>query len=218
MSNIPAGTYINAFDKTTFTKDFLDKDSDLPCEVVIMSLPNTVMGKLFYDEEEVEIGFTFNYKDSVNLTYLRINNEEISDSFQFKISDNSQNKLYSNMAVVNINIGAYINQKPDRVGDLEVSMTNGSTKIFTINDFTINLVPTYHDPEGDSPSKLKVLSLPTSGVLKLNGVNVTVNQEIPFANISSGLFTYVSDGSILTATSTHFDFAISDTGSGLFTS
>jgi hypothetical protein len=218
MSNIPVGTYIKAFNENTFTKDFLDKDGDLPCEVVIMSLTNPLMGKLFFNNEEVIVGLTFNYKESTKLSYLRISSDEITDSFQFKISDNNQNKLYSNMAVVNISIGAYVNLKPDEVGDLTVSMTHGATKVFTVNDFTVGLIPPYHDPEGDAPSKLKVLSLPESGLLKLNGVNVIINQEIPFSQIASGFFIYVADGTVLTAISTDFDFSISDTGSGLFTS
>lgn len=218
MSNIPVGTYINAFDKNTFIKDFSDQDGDLPCEVVIMSLTNPLMGKLFFDNEEVVVGLTFNYKEATKLSYLRINSEEIIDSFQFKISDDNQNKLYSNMAVVNINIGAYVNLQPDEVGDLTVSMVHGATKVFTVNDFTVGLIPAYHDPEGDAPSKLKVLSLPESGLLKLNGVNVIVNQEILFSQIASGFFIYVADGTVLTALSTDFDFSISDTGSGLFTS
>jgi hypothetical protein len=122
------------------------------------------------------------------------------------------------MALVNINIAAYVNLQPDVVGDLSVSMIHGATKVFTMNDFTVNLVPPYHDPEGDAPSKLKVLSLPASGLLKLNGVNVTVNQEILYSQIASGLFIYVSDGSVLTVINTSFNFSVSDTGSGLFTS
>lgn len=217
MANIPVGTFINAFDENTFTKNFKDKDNNKPCEVLILSLPNPNFGKLFYKDKEVEIGFSFNYKDSKNLTYLRLYSEDIHDSFNFKISDNSQNKLYSNMAVVTININEYINLPPDSVGDLSLMMNHGATKVFTVADFTTNLIPQYHDPEGDAPSKLKVLSLPNSGFLKLNGVNVTINQEILFSSISSGLFIYLSDSSVTSEVNTSFDFAISDTGSGQFT-
>lgn len=218
MANIPVGTYINAFDQNTFTKNFLDPNEDRPCEVMILSLPDPSKGKLYFNLIPVEVNFTFNYKESDKLTYLRISELDISDSFEFKISDNNQNKLYSNMATVTINISAYTNLPPDSVGNLNVTINHAATKVFTTADFTTGLSPAYHDPEGDAPSKLKVLSLPNSGLLKLNGVNVIVNQEIPFANITSGLFIYVSDGTVNSAINTSFNFAISDTGSGIFTS
>jgi len=215
--NIEAGTSFSFF-REVFTKNFSDADGDKPCDVVILSLPDPFMGQLNYDGKKVEIGDCFPIGKANLLTFFRLTNNAIITSFNFRISDNNQNKLYSNMAVVNINIGAYVNLQPDEVGDLSVSIAHAATKVFTTADFTTGLVPAYHDPEGDSPSKLKVLSLPTSGLLKLNGVNVILNQEITFANITAGLFIYVADSSVLTAVSTSFDFSISDTGSGLFTS
>lgn len=206
------------FYKEVFTKNFTDADGDLPCEVVILSLPDASKGKLNYEEKEVEIGDCFPVQKANLLSFLRLTNDAILTSFNFKISDNNQNKLYSNMAVVTINIAAYVNLKPDEVGDLAISMAHAATKIFTITDFTTSLVPAYHDPEGDAPSKLKVLSLPTSGLLKLNGVNVTVNQEILFSQIIAGNFIYVADGTVMTAITTSFNFSVADSGSGLFTS
>jgi hypothetical protein len=215
--NIPKSSSFNFF-KEAFTKNFTDLDGDSPCEVVIISLPDPFMGQLNYNGKKVEIDMCFPVSNANLLSFFRLTNEAINTSFNFVISDNNQNKQYSNMATVTLNIGAYTNQAPSQVGDLSVTMAHAATKVFSVADFTTGLTPPYADPEGDAPSKLKILTLPSSGLVKLNGVNVTVNQEIPFANISSGLLTYVSDGSTLTVINTSFDFSISDTGSGIFTS
>lgn len=215
--NIIAGQSFS-FPKETFTKNFQDLDGDQPCEVVILSLISAQTGVIKFDGKPVEEGTCFALKEVSKLTFTRNNNLSINDSFNFKISDSNQNKLYSNMATVTINIGAYTNLQPSQVGDLSVTINNAATKIFSTTDFTTGLTPPYVDPENDAPSKLKVLTLPASGLLKLNGVNVVVNQEIPFASIAGGLFTYVSAQGETSAIATSFDFAISDTGSGLFTS
>lgn len=215
--NIPIGTSFNFF-TGVFTKNFSDFDGDAACEVVIRSLPDPTMGILRFNTTLVTVGFCFPVSQSDKLSFLRVSNQAINTSFNFVISDNNQNKQYSKMATVTLNIGAYVNQQPSSVGDLSVTMAHASVKTFSTVDFTTGLTPPYSDPEGDAPSKLKILTLPASGFVKLNGVNVTVNQEIPFASITAGLMTYVSDGSVVTSISTSFDFSISDTGSGLFTS
>ena len=214
--NIPTNTSFSFFPEV-FTKDFADIDNDSPCEVVILSLPDPEEGVLHYNGSLTLVGDSFAICDSNSLKFLRLKQGIINTSFNFKISDNNQNKQYSDMATVTINIGAYTNLAPSEVGDLSVVIAHAATKTFTAADFTTGLTPPYSDPEGDAPSKLKVLTLPATGLLKLNGVNVTVNQEIVFANITAGLLTYRGDDATTIEANTSFEFSISDTGSGLFT-
>src|SRR5437763_13813541 len=47
------------------------------------------------------------------------------------------------------------------------------------------------DVDGDALSSVTITQLATAGTLKLNGVNVTLNQVISAANISSGLLKFV---------------------------
>jgi hypothetical protein len=82
--------------------------------------------------------------------------------------------------------------------------------------FTTNTVPPYSDPEGDAALNLKVLTLPTIGLLKYNAINVTLNQIIPFSGIDSGLLIYVPDNTNLNAYNASFTFQIADAGSGIF--
>lgn len=204
--------------KAVFTQNYQDKDGDEPCEVIIFSLPNSSQIELYYDGKLAEVGNCIPISKASKMYIKRVTREAVSTSFNFKVSDNNQNKLLSNMATVTINIAAYVNQKPTQVGDLTVYIENKATKIFTVDDFTTLTTPQYSDPEGDAPSKLKVTSLPVEGKLKLNAVDVTVNQEIPFTQINSGLLTYVSNQTNPSAASVSFDFEISDTGSGQYTS
>ena len=122
------------------------------------------------------------------------------------------------MAIFNINVTAYDNQPPV-VGDGERTTNYGEAITLTRADFTTNTTPPYYDPEGDAPITLRIDSLPAGGLLKLNGVDVVVNQELDFVtDIDSGLFTYTPDLNSTEAHTVDFNFSIADAGSGLFTS
>jgi hypothetical protein len=122
------------------------------------------------------------------------------------------------MALFNINVTGYEN-KPPTIGDGERNTNYGEAITLTRADFTTNTTPPYYDPEGDLPLNLKVLSLPAGGILRLNGVDVVVNQELSFINdIDTGLFTYTPDLNNTAAHSVNFNFSISDVGSGTYVS
>ena len=122
------------------------------------------------------------------------------------------------MALFNINVTAYDNLPPT-VGDGERSTNYGEAITLIRADFTTNTTPPYFDPEGDLPLTLRINTLPTGGLLKLDGVDVIATQELDFiADIDSGLFTYTPDLNTTTAHAVDFTFSIADAGSGLFTS
>ena len=81
---------------------------------------------------------------------------------------------------------------------------------------TTDLDIPYSDPEGDAADKLKIISLASFGTVKLSGSPVIVNQEIDFADIDSGLLTYLPTSIPGNGDSESFQFEISDTGSGNF--
>lgn len=198
------------FDKLIFTTDYFDKENDTPFDVWILSEP--IYGILMFNNINVHSGFIFNINDVSNLQYIRISKESYTEEINFRTSDNNPNKLYSNMATFTINVNEYINLPPDSIGDNEITIPNRQTVVFTQADFTTNTTPPYDDPEGDAPLKLKVLSLPSQGLLKLNGVNVILNQEILFTQINSGLLTYVPTDTNAPY-EIDFDFDIADVGS-----
>lgn len=122
------------------------------------------------------------------------------------------------MALFSITTNEYINQPPSQVGNGSTSTDYGVVKVLTPEMFTTTTTPIYADPEGDAPFQLRVLSLPATGILKLNNVNVTINQIINFTDISNNLFTYTPDNSVTTSYQTNFNFEISDSGSQQFVS
>jgi hypothetical protein len=115
------------------------------------------------------------------------------------------------MATFTISVEEYDNQPPSSVDDGADTINYGETLIYTRAMFT------FTDLEGNDALNLKVLTLPAAGLLKLNSVDVTVNQIISFANIDSGLFTYVPDNGTQTTYDTTFTFSLEDDGgSGIF--
>jgi hypothetical protein len=139
-----------------------------------------------------------------------------SDGFmKFTVSDVGSFLYTTSPKVVTIVVGTNENAAPSSVGNGEADVTVGSTLVFTRNMLTTQLNPPYEDPEGDIASMLLVVSVPSHGLLKLDGVTVVDNQEIDFTDIDSGLLSYVSNeypsGGI-----EGFEFKISDVGSGLY--
>jgi Bacterial cadherin-like domain len=84
-----------------------------------------------------------------------------------------------------INFG---NQKLNQLPTLTNISKSGNedAKItFTSNDFTT----AFSDADGNSLTKIKISSLPTNGTFQLNGVGVTLDQEIPVSELDKLVFT-----------------------------
>lgn len=120
------------------------------------------------------------------------------------------------MAQFTVSTDSYANQPPTSVGDGSENTTYGTTLVYTRDMFTTNTVPPYSDPEGDAALNLKITSLPSIGELQYNTASVVLNQIVSFADIDSGLLTYVPDNNNQSAYSATFDFQIADAGSGIF--
>lgn len=120
------------------------------------------------------------------------------------------------MAQYTVNVTAYENQPPSSVGDGSSTIDYGETLVYTRAMLTSALSPAYSDPEGDPADKLKIITLPGKGKLKLNGVDVIINQIIDFTDIDNSLLTYVPDNGTTASYSPTFEFQIADTGSGIF--
>lgn len=201
-----------------FSLNFTDPRGGTLGTVLIEALPST--GKLQLNGIDITAPLEIDVNDVSNLKYVMLNETfPIVDTFNFKVSNNDINKIFSNMATITLNIQAAVNQPPSSVGDNSVTIANGSTHIFTVAQFTTETTPAYADPEGDNASQLKITGLPVDGELQFNGVPVTLNQIIPLTgaiSVSSGAFRYVSEQNSPTADTETFTFQISDEGSGLF--
>jgi len=202
------------FKYANFTTDFADADGDIPETVRIVSLP--INGEITYVGSPISAGFEFDISSVSLLEYTHDTGETI-DTFNFRVSDNNINKLFSNMALFTINIDEIINQCPDSVGVNAFTLDSKSTKIFSLADFTSGTTPPYSDPDGDPAEAVKFTTIPGIGELQLNGVDLVPNDVVLVGDITLGLLTYVSDPTDETLYVATFDFSVSDTGAHCFT-
>ena len=116
------------------------------------------------------------------------------------------------------------NGRPNQIGANSIVLSNRTSHTFTVANFTSETTPSYSDPEGDGMSYIKILSLPISGDLNLNGVTVSINDLIYSGDISTGNLAFDSADSD-SASEPYFTFDVADVGSnslsglsgGLFT-
>ena len=151
-----------------------------------------------------------------NLTY--VSNGAGSFLWSFDAADVGSNSLSGlTTGKITMSVAVAINLQPSSVGNNTILLDYAESKTFTSAEFTSGTTPAYADPEGDSPSKVKILDLPADGLLIFNGVNVVVNQELTIAEIDAGYLVYTPDLAITTSQSIEFNFSVSEQGSGLFT-
>lgn len=136
------------------------------------------------------------------------------------------NDFYVKMAKFEIQVEVPINLPPSQVGDNFKSVLskegNSSTQdpplVFTSAMFTTETTPAYEDPEGDAPFKLRIDTLPESGVIEFNEVPVVIGQEILLSDVDLGLLVYHPDEDLEQDNLVDFNFSVSDVGSEQFTS
>jgi hypothetical protein len=201
-----------AFQYADFTNGFDDVDGDSPETVRIVTLP--VNGDLTWNGQPIVAGYEFDISEVHDLEFTRTN-EDTTDLFTFQISDNNINKLFSNMASMTINIDQVINQPPDNVGVNAFTVESSGVKAFTLADFTYDTTPGYTDPDGDAPEAIMITSLPSNGVLSLNGTLIIINDVIPAADVVNLIYT--SDPLDEAGYVEPFNFSVSDVGSHEFT-
>ena len=73
---------------------------------------------------------------------------------------------------------------PPTVSNINKTGTEDTLVSFTLADFTAR----FNDVDGNQLTKIRVATLPNNGVLKLNNVAVTANQEISAADIANLVF------------------------------
>jgi len=205
------GKTIFKFTEADFTKDF---SGGTPGLLMIINKP--AYGVLKYDDVEITPGQIIELSNLDKLIYTRIDGELFIDPFYFRVSNNEIIKTFSNMATFTVNVDGKINE-PATIGDGSTTTDYGVTIVFTRAMFTSNTTPPYSDPEGDAAATLKITTLPVDGVIKLNGVDISVNDEFDFiTDIDSGLLTYVPNNAETDASAIDFVFGIADAGSGIF--
>jgi Domain of unknown function (DUF4347)/Cadherin domain/Right handed beta helix region/Periplasmic copper-binding protein (NosD) len=99
-----------------------------------------------------------------------------------------------------------VNEAPSGT-DRTLTATEDTALVFALADFS------FADPDAaDSLSVVRVTSLPSSGVLRLNGVAVSSGQLIDAADIAAGLLSYLPPANGQGAALASFGFALRDQG------
>lgn len=201
---------------TDTTPEYADPENDELSFVYIATLPKT--GELQLSGVSVSIGDEISSGDisTGNFTFVADSNttNEYSASFEFDIADQGSSTVSGlDDGVMTLVVAAEPNDPPSSISDNSLTVSHGDSITFTSANFQVG----YVDPEGDAAYAVKILSLPSAGELQLDGVAVTVNQEIPFTEIASSYLVYIPDTSVTTAVDYSFEFAVSDEGSKEYT-
>lgn len=114
-----------------------------------------------------------------SFTYVHNNGTSTSDSFTYKVNDGI---VDGNTVTVTITINA--SNTPPVIVDIPKTGVIDQPVTFTAGDFTSK----FTDPNGDALNKIRIVTLPPSGTLRLNGIPITVGQEIPAADLPNITF------------------------------
>ncbi|OKH52129.1 hypothetical protein NIES2101_15960 [Calothrix sp. HK-06] len=172
-----------SFSLSDFTSQFTDTDTpidgDSLVKIKITSLPTNGILKL--SNTNVTLNQEILITDITNLAFTPGANFNGSISFKWNGSDGIA--YGANDASVTLNINP-INDAPT-ISTINKSGSEDSTISFSLLDFNSK----FTDIDGDNLSKIKITSLPSNGILRLGGANVTQNQEILTADIANLTFT-----------------------------
>ena len=102
------------------------------------------------------------------------------DSFGFTVNDGTTYSTSSYTITINVNP---VNDAPTAANNT-ISTIEDTDYTFTASDFN------FSDIDGDSLASVQLTTLETVGALKLNGVDVTLNQVISKTDIDAGLLTF----------------------------
>jgi len=106
------------------------------------------------------------------------------------------------------------NARPSAIGANSISVDYEGEHVFTVVNFTTETTPAYADPEGDAPSYIKVLTLPSAGELQVDAVAITAGAIVSTGVISAGNFKYIADNPGVAPVAAYtFTFDIADAGS-----
>ena len=161
-----------------FINAFFDVDNDSLSKIKITSLPANGILKL--SDAAVKVNQEIAAADLNKLTFTPDVNFNGNTSFTWNGFDG---KIYADTdATVNLNIGLI---NAPSLKTISKSGDQNSEIALAETDFT----NAFADPDNDGLSQIKITSLSANGILKLNGTEVTVNQEIAVDQLSNLTFT-----------------------------
>ena len=179
---------------------FTDTDSgDVLAKITISSLPSA--GSLKLDGTQVTLNQEIRASAIPGLIFEPAPGASGSPytTFQFKVSDGAAYSSQANTITINVNP---VNDAPTGA-DKTITIQENSTQTFTASDFGFSDTDT-----GDSLTHVQITTLQSAGSLKLDGTQVTLNQEIRASAIPGLIFEPAPGAS--GSPYTTFQFKVSD--------
>lgn len=197
-----------SFKESDFTTDYFDVEGDPPHKVIIYFSTST--GAFKFDNQAISGIFEFYIKDAPKLKYTRPDDEALSTSLNFRVSDYNLSSKYSNLAVINIT-GAATGNLPATIGDNLIETDAELVTILTLAMFTSDTTAAYYDPEGDLIDAIRVdrLHSTNTGQFYLEGILVTDGTVITREQLIAESFHYIGTNLGIDG----FEFSARDEGS-----
>jgi len=199
VSNVPKSGLEDtdiSFASSDFINKFADVDGDAMIKIKVVTLPAN--GSLKLSGVPVTVGSEIAATNLSNLTFTPDANWNGSTSFDWNGFDGTVYAIPD--AQVNITL-TNVNEKPT-VADVPKSGTEDNDVLFTATDFTSR----FADSESSPLTKIRVVSLPSNGILRLSGALIVAGDEISAANLANITFSPLANWN----GSTSFDWNGSD--------
>ena len=169
---------IVTFAASDFSSAFSDVDGNSLTKVKIVSLPANGILKL--SGVAIAAGDEISFANLGNITFSPSANWNGSTNFAWNGNDGT---VYA-ASNTNVNISIAAVNDPPVVSDITKSGTEDNTVTLATSDFT----SAFSDVDGNSLTKVKIVSLPANGILKLSGVAIAAGDEINAANLGNITF------------------------------
>lgn len=168
------------FTSADFTGPYSDPDNNPLTQIRIESVsPN---GTLYSGATTLIAGSIVTLADLSTIVFFPTSNYNGSTTFTWKGFDGLAYSTSPSTVTMTI---APINDAPS-AGNKSVSAVEDVIYAFSASDFN----STYSDPEGNIFAGLRITSLETAGALKLNGVDIALNEVVSAADLASSLLTF----------------------------
>ncbi|SHI15759.1 tandem-95 repeat protein, partial [Clostridium magnum] len=168
-------------DNPTAVEDTAITDEDKPVIISVLGNDSDIDGdSISVDSVTQPENGTVAINGDGKVTYIPKANFNGTDTFTYTVSDGKGGTSTATVTVT-------VNPVKDNPTISEVDRMGNEDEVisFTAGNFESQ----FTDPDGDKLTQIKIESLPANGILKLNGLEVKVGQEISAADLANLTFT-----------------------------
>jgi len=174
-----------AFTSSDFLTDYYDKEGNLPNNIKILYAPS--IGDLYYNGNLINIYPFITPISNIGLVQYKLGDDITKPTvlvpIYYEISDISTNSLYSKTAIFKIVISKGTNGFGNIIGDINKTVTKGSTTILSASDFNGIFI----DPENDPIYRVRFMSIPVGIEVKVGSTILVNGDAVDFIDIQNGL-------------------------------